>query len=206
MYRGAKIRAVTMLILSSLVFAAGLAYLAFSNALGIYRWQLGLASVAALFIAISVFSIYYKEYHALFIAARCPRCDGILQVTELEVSGAKVLDNETLPPIMDIITSCTNCKRQHHRVFAKWADVGPVSRQSWGDAVKGGIQHLSSIILLQRPGLNDQELATLFNNWESYPRKPQTTRAEWEATLERLQREAWAKNSAAGMIFPDDKI
>lgn len=205
MYKVAKIRSVVMLILSTLLLLAAIAYLALGNSLGIYRWQLGLLAVASMFVAISVFSVYFKEFYALFIAPRCPRCTGTLAVTELEVHGEAILDDETLPPIVDRMSRCTNCGGLHHDVYPDWSENSPTARQRWGETVRRIIYDKSSVILLQRFGLNDEELTQLANNWNAYSLKPKQTRVEWESMLDRMQREAAAKNRDSGMVFPKGK-
>lgn len=206
MYKGAKIKAVVMLVLSTLVLLAAVAYLALGHSLGIYQWQFGLLAVASMFAAISVFSVYFKEFYALFIAPRCPRCTGTLAVSELEIHGEVTLDNETLPPIVDRMSRCTNCGGQHHNVYIDWSENNPAARQRWGESVRRIIYDKSSIILLQRFGLNDEELARLAANWNAYSKTPKKTRAEWESMVSRMQREASAKNRESGMVFPKDKV
>lgn len=205
MYKKAKTKAVVMLIVSSLVFLAAILYLALSRRFDIYEWQYGLLSAALIFVSIGIFSVYFKEFYALFIAPRCPRCTGTLAVSELEVHGEIILDNETLPPIVDRMSRCTNCDGLHHDVYPNWSENSPVARQRWGETVRRAIYDKSSIILLQRFGLNDEELAHLAANWNAYSQAPKKTRVEWESMVDRMQREAHAKNRASGMVFPKDK-
>lgn len=206
MYRKAKIKAVVMLILSALVFVAAVLYLALSRRFDIYEWQYGLLSVALIFISISTFSVHFREFYALFIAPRCPRCDGVIQVSEVEVRGKTTLGQETLPPILDRITKCTLCRGEHHHVFAKRNEAGSIVPIHLGDSWMLAIHDRASRMRWLRPAMTDEEITELYAKWDSYPKKPETTRAEWEAMLKRLQQEARTKNIETGMIFPNEKI
>lgn len=206
MYRAAKTKAVFMLVASSLVFLAALIYLFFSNRWGIYHWGLGLLAVVFLLISLSLFSVYFRDFYTLYLAPRCPRCGGLLLVTEIEIKGKTTLDHEALPPILDRITQCTSCAGEHHHIYAKWNEAGTTAPIRLGDSFATIIHDRASRMRLLRPAMSDQEIELLFAEWDSFPKQPETTRAEWETTLQRLQAEAHAKNLANGMIFPDQKI
>lgn len=205
MYRSAKRRAVTMLALSSVVFLAAVFYLIFSNQLGIYHWGFGLLSVALMIFSFSLFSVHFRDFYALYLAPRCPLCNGVTQVTEVEIRGKTTLGNETLPPILDRITRCTSCDGEHHHIFAKWNEAGTTAPIRIGDSFATIIHDRASRMRLLRPAMTDEEIVRLFSKWDSYPKQPETTRAEWEATLQRLQAEAHARNVASGMVFPNEK-
>ncbi len=205
MYKKAKVKAVTMLVGSTLVFLGALLYLGLGQHLGIYDWRFGLLSLALILFSISVFSVYFREYYALFIAPRCPRCDGVIQVSEIEVRGPTTLGKETLPPILDKITRCTFCQREHHQVYAKSSGAGTTGPIRLGESFMLMIHDRASRRSLLRPAMTDAELEEYYAKWDSYPKKPETTRAEWEAMLEQLQQEARSKNIESGMIFPNEK-
>lgn len=205
MYRKAKIRVVVMLLASALVFLAGVLYLSLGRRFDIYDWKFGLLSVAFMVISLSVFSVYFREFYALFVAPRCPRCDGVLQVTEISLRGKTTFGELTLPPILDRVSECTLCQREHHHVFAKWNEAGTTAPIHLGDSFNLMIHNKASLMQLRRPAMTDEEIAKLYSSWDSYPKEPETTRKEWDALLKRLQREARAKNVEAGMIFPTEK-
>ncbi|NLW17299.1 MAG: hypothetical protein GX033_06620 [Firmicutes bacterium] len=205
MYRRAKITTVIMLILSALVFLTAVFYLVFSNRLGIYHWGYGLLSVAVMLVSFSLFSIHFRNFYALFLAPRCPRCGGVTQVWEIEIRGKTILGSETFPPILDRITKCTECGGEHHHIFAKWNEAGTTAPIGVSDSFATIIHDRASRMRLLRPAMTDEQIDKLFSKWDSYPKQPETSRAEWEATLKRLQDEAHTKNVASGMVFPKEK-
>lgn len=205
MYRKAKVKVVVMLILSTLVFLAGVLYLALSRRFDIYDWRYGLLSVGLIFLSLSVFSVYFREFYALFLAPRCPRCDGVIQMSVVEVRGKTVFGKETLPPIRDKVIKCTLCQGEHHHIYAQRDEANTIAPIHLGDSWMLAIHDRASRMRWLRPAMTDEEIVDLYAKWDSHPKRPETTRAEWEAMLERLQQEARSKNIESGMVFPNEK-
>ncbi len=205
MYKHAKIRVILSLIVSALVIILGVLYLALGSRFGIYDWRLGILSLLVILLSVSVFLTNYRDFKVLFLAQKCPACNGILKVFEIELKGKTTFGSLVMPPILDRVSKCTLCLKEHHDVYAKRDEAGTKAPIGLGDSFSLSIHTRASLQQLLRPNMTDAEIKQLHAQWDSYPKQPETTVEEWEAILADLKQEARAKNIEAGMVFDSDK-
>lgn len=188
-----------------LVIGAALFYRLVSPLLNLYDWRLGIASLVVVALAAGALITHYREFHKLKIARKCPVCGGLLDVSEQSLRGQTISGSDGFAPIVDRISTCIDCGRQHHDVYADWNQTGSFVPTSLNSSFSDVIETPRSIFQKRYPGKTNEEIDQLVAAWEAREKPRQTTREEWEAILKQFQDEAAARNLESGMVFEDGK-
>lgn len=195
-------RAVRKFFICLLVVCLAGGYLVVGQALGFYHWWGGVISLLVLVLAVSEAIPIAARWHKLRLAPKCPVCGGLFSVQEETLRPASADGVDTLAAIVDRVSTCESCGRQHHHVFAATGEPGPIVPPALPDAAgvllyDGRIRHLR---LHARK--SDAEIEQLVSELDSRSHKPSMTRPEWEKLLARSQQEARRKNQEQGMELP----
>lgn len=169
-------------------------YLVIGQAVGIYHWWGGVISLLVLVLAVSEAIPIAARWHKLRLAPKCPVCGGLFSVQEETLRPASADGVDTLSAIVDRVSTCESCGRQHHHVFAATGEPGPIVPPALPDAAgvllyDGRIRHLRL-----HANKTDAEIEQLVSELDSRTQMPSMTRPEWEQLLRRSQQEANRKN------------
>lgn len=190
----------------ALALVAGL-YKTVGAALGIYDWRIGLVALLILVTAIINLILIATSWYRLRLAPACPVCGGLFSIKENSLRGSTVDGVDNLPSIIDRVSTCSACGREHHQVYAATGEVGAVLPITLQDSFSNVMFTQKSMLRQRYPGKSEAEIDQLIAQMESHEQSkpPAMTREEWERLLAKLQQEATMKNREQGMEFPDKR-
>jgi hypothetical protein len=168
-------------------------YSTLGKTIGIYDWRGGLLSVLAILISFARSAQLGIRWYKLRLAPTCPVCGGVFSVEEKTLRKSTMDGDDNLPTIVDRVSTCESCGRQHHRVYAATGESGLPLPMSITQSL-GIMFDRKSLMQRHFPGKTDAEIDQMLAELDALPRKPAMTRAEWEQLFRRLQQEAEAKN------------
>lgn len=177
-------------------------YLTIGRALGFYDWRGGIISVFAIVIVATQAIPVIARWQKLRLGPKCPVCGGLFSVSEKTLRGSTVNGTDTLAAVVDRVSTCESCGREHHHVHAATGESGPMVPITLRDSSAMLWHNRRSKYMRMYPGKTDAEIDKLLAELDAMPQVRSMTRPEWEKLLEQLQQEARAKNREQGMELP----
>jgi hypothetical protein len=178
-------------------------YMTVGKTVGIYDWRAGAVALLVTVFAVSNLIMIGSRWYKLRVAPTCPVCGGLFSVKEKVLRESSLDGMDNLPGIIDRISTCTACGREHHHVYAAKAEVGTAIATDMRSA--SGLLWTSRKSELYRryPGKSEEEIDRMIAEMEAYQQsKHSITREEWVKLLEELQQQAELQNREQGMEFP----